>query len=169
MTAKRVDKLVKLSVFTALSVLGRVCFAFLPFFKPVSAMVVMAGFALGPWYGFACGAMSALISNFAFGQGMWTPFQMMAWGLIGLMAGLAAPALRKGKWTVIPCGIISGAAFSLVMDLFSTLWMDGGFNLSRYAVLIATAAPVTFVYIVSDIIFLWLMWTKGCKMYDERQ
>lgn len=168
MTAKQVDKLVKLSIFTALSVLGRICFAALPFFKPVSAMVVMAGFALGPWYGFACGAMSALISNFAFGQGIWTPFQMLAWGIIGLVAGLVAPALRKGKWTVIPCGIVSGAAFSLIMDMFSTLWMDGGFNLDRYMLLILAAVPVTVVYMVSDIIFLWLLWPKGCRMYDDR-
>ncbi len=168
MTARKVDKLVKLSIFTALSVLGRICFAFLPFFKPVSAMVVMAGFALGPWYGFACGGLSALISNFAFGQGVWTPFQMLAWGVIGLVAGLAAPIIRKGKWTVIPCGIVSGATFSLIMDVFSTWWMDGGFNVARYLVLVTTAAPVTVVYMVSDVLFLWLTWSKGCKMYDER-
>lgn len=160
MSAKKVDKLVKLSVFTALSVLGRVFFAWLPFFKPVSAMVVVAGVALGPWYGFACGGLSALISNFAFGQGIWTPFQVLAWGLIGLAAGMTAPIFKRNRWFVIPVGIVSGAGFSLIMDLFFSVWLDGGFNMTRYFSLVVAAIPVTIVYIVSDVVFLWLLWKK---------
>lgn len=169
MTAKQVDKAVKLSVLTALSVLGRIGFAYIPFFKPVSAMVVVAGMTLGPGYGFACGAMSALISNFVFGQGVWTPFQMLAWGIIGLMSGLCGPVLRRSRWIMIPWGMLSGITFSLIMDVFTTLWMDGGFNLSRYIVLIMAALPVTVVYMLSDSLFLWIAWGKAKRIVGSEE
>lgn len=168
MTAKQVDKAVKLSVLTALSVLGRIGFAYIPFFKPVSAMVVVAGMTLGPGCGFACGAMSALISNFVFGQGLWTPFQMLAWGFIGLMSGLCSRILLKSRWVMIPWGMMSGITFSLIMDIFTMLWMDGGFNLSRYVVLIMAALPVTGIYMLSDSLFLWIAWGKAVRSYASQ-
>ena len=88
-------KLVILAVMIALSVAGRFLFSFIPHFKPVTAMVVITGIYMGYEYGFICGAFTALISNFIFGQGPWTPFQMFAWGLIGLLAGLLAKVLQK--------------------------------------------------------------------------
>ncbi len=164
MTAEQVKKTVRLAVLTALSVIGRSAFAFLPFFKPVSAVTVIAGMTMGPGWGFACGALSALISNLFFGQGLWTPFQMLAWGTVGLLAGLASPLLKKSRWMMIPCGILSGLIFSLMMDVFTALWMDGGFHIERYAALVVTAIPVTAVYMVSDTFFLMLMWKKAKEM-----
>ena len=93
----RTKNLVVLSAMVALSVLGRSAFAFLPNFKPVTAIVVITGIYLGAENGFLCGALSALLSNFLFGQGPWTPFQMLAWGLIGLFAALLARPLKKSR------------------------------------------------------------------------
>ena len=85
-----------LAVMTALSVLGRFAFAAIPHFKPVSAIVIITGMYLGAQSGFLCGALSAVLSNILFGQGPWTPFQMLAWGLIGLFAALLGGALVGG-------------------------------------------------------------------------
>ena len=71
------------AVITALCVVGR----FIPFFKPIAALTIIAAVYLGGETGFMVGAMAALMSNFYFGQGPWTPFQMLAWGMIGLIAG----------------------------------------------------------------------------------
>ncbi len=43
------------------------------------------------------GAMTGLVSNFLFGQGPWTPFQMLTWELIGFLSGILAEPLQKSR------------------------------------------------------------------------
>ena len=90
-----VTYLLLIAVFTALSVLGRLAFSAVQAFKPVTAVVVIAAMYFGPEAGFLTGALSALLSNFYFGQGPWTVFQMAAWGLVGFFAGLLAEKLKR--------------------------------------------------------------------------
>ncbi len=58
--------------------------------------------------GFVVGAVAALASNLVFGQGPWTPWQMVAWGLCGLIgAGLGrATGRHLGR---IPLALACGA------------------------------------------------------------
>lgn len=151
------SKLVILAVLIALSVGGRFLFSFLPHFKPVTAMVVITGIYLGYESGFICGAFTALISNFIFGQGPWTPFQMFAWGMIGLFAGLLGCFFTKHLIPLLIYGALSGVIFSLLMDVWTTLWWDGTFNLSRFFVNVASALPVTVIYAVSNVVFLFVL------------
>lgn len=143
-----------LAVMVALSVLGRFAFSALPHFKPVTAIVVIAGIYLGAESGFLCGALSAVLSNIIFGQGPWTPFQMFSWGLIGFLAAVTSLLLKKSKLALAIYGVFSGILFSLLMDGFSALWAEGKFSLSRYGAFIVAALPVTAVYAVSNVIFL---------------
>lgn len=85
-------ELVMLAVMCALAVAARAAFIWLPGFKPMAAIVMIAGIAFGPSSGFLVGSLSALTSNFIFGQGPWTPWQMLAFGVVGLVAGLLADA-----------------------------------------------------------------------------
>ncbi|MBQ8447908.1 MAG: ECF transporter S component [Clostridia bacterium] len=153
----RTKNLVVLATMVTLSIVGRFAFAFLPHFKPVTAIVVITGIYLGAENGFLCGALSALISNFIFGQGPWTPFQMLAWGLIGFFAAVLANTLKKSRFALSIYGAFSGALYSLLLDVFATLWHDGVFNPARYLALMLTALPVTAVYAASNIIFLLLL------------
>ncbi len=68
----------------AVAALGRDAFVALPDVKPITAMTFVVGFALGPLPGFAVGAIGMLASNIMLGQGPYTPWQMAAWGLVGL-------------------------------------------------------------------------------------
>lgn len=77
-------------VLAALAAAGRILFAPVPDFKPLSAIAIIAGATLGPCNGFMVGSLAALTSNFFFGQGMWSPWQMYAWGLIGYLGGFLA-------------------------------------------------------------------------------
>ena len=79
-------------VLAALAAAGRILFGPIPDFKPVSAIAIIAGATLGRRNGFMVGALAALTSNFFFGQGMWTPWQMYAWGLVGYVGGALAHA-----------------------------------------------------------------------------
>jgi energy-coupling factor transport system substrate-specific component len=73
----------------ALAALGRDAFAALPDVKPITAMTFVAGYALGPLPGFTVGAIGMLASNVLLGEGSYTPWQMAAWGIVGLAgAGL---------------------------------------------------------------------------------
>lgn len=81
-------ELVILAVLTALAVAGRAAFFMLPQFKPVAAIVIIAGVAFGGESGFLVGAMSGFVSNMLFGQGPWTPWQMFSFGIIGFLAGV---------------------------------------------------------------------------------
>ena len=131
-------RLILVAVMTALSVTGR----FIPLFKPVTALTILTAMYLGGEAGFLTGALSAVISNFYFGQGPWTPFQMLAWGLIGLF--------------LLLYGAISGVAFSFIMDIWTVLWYNNGFNLQLYLAALVTAAPYTILYAVSNMLFLYI-------------
>ena len=74
-----------IAVLCALGVAGRAAFSMLPQCKPVIALTVLTGAALGGESGFLVGAVTMLASNVLFGQGPWTPWQMFALGLIGLL------------------------------------------------------------------------------------
>jgi len=153
----RSRRLVIIAVMTALSVLGRFIFAVIPAFKPITAIVVITAIWLGPECGFMVGSLSALISNFYFGQGPWTPFQMIAFGLIGVFAGLISGLLKKSKIALAVYGAIAGVAFSLIMDIWSVLWFAEGFTWSLYWAAIITAIPFIIGYAVSNVVFLLLL------------
>ena len=146
-----------LAVMIAISVAGRFVFAWLPGFKPVTAITVIVALWLGKEAGFVVGSLSAVVSNFYFGQGPWTPFQMFAWGIIGFIAGILANPLKKNKILLCIFGALAGILFSLTMDIWSVIWFDSGFNLSRYIAIIAASLPSTVEYAVSNIIFLLLL------------
>lgn len=86
-------ELVIIAVLCALGVAGRAAFFMLPQIKPVIAIVVIAGVCLGVEAGFLVGAATAFLSDCFFGQGPWTPWQMLSLGIIGFMAGLV---FKKG-------------------------------------------------------------------------
>ena len=104
-------------VLTALSVTGRLLFAALPNFKPVSAIVILAGVCFGQQSGFLTGALSALVSNLFFGQGPWPPWQMYAWGLMGYVAGaLASTKLFRRPWAVLLYGFLASFGYGFLMN-----------------------------------------------------
>jgi energy-coupling factor transport system substrate-specific component len=96
---------------------GRILFAAVPGVQPVTVIVVAAGAALGARVGFAVGAVAALVSNFYLGQGIWTPWQMLAWGGCGVVGALAARLVRR-RWAFAALCFLLGFAFSGLMDLW---------------------------------------------------
>ena len=108
-SAPRLRDIMPMVVLAALAAAGRILFAPIPDFKPVSAIAIIAGVVFGRKSGFMVGALAALASNFFFGQGPWTPWQMYAWGLVGYGAGLLAAIPVKDpkhsdKSELVECG-----------------------------------------------------------------
>ncbi|MBQ1955529.1 MAG: ECF transporter S component [Clostridia bacterium] len=146
-------RLVLCAVMVALSVVGR----FIPFFKPITALTVITAVYIGSEAGFFVGALSAVISNFFFGQGPWTPFQMLAWGLIGFFAGLLGDKLKGRRVPLVIFGVAAGAVYSLVMDVWSVMWFSGGLDAGTYLDAVVAALPHTALYSFSNAVFLWLI------------
>lgn len=151
-------EMVVIAVMIAISVVGRLIFAPIPGFKPVTAIVIITGIAFGAQAGFLTGSMSAIVSNIFYGQGPWTPFQMVVWGLIGLIAGLVFKRDKKPNYLLlIIVGIVGGIMFSLLMDIWSTISFDGEFILARYLFYITSSLPFMLIYAVSNVVFLLLL------------
>ncbi len=103
----------------AFAALGRIAFAAFPNVKPTTDIVLVSGYALGGGPGFAVGALAGLASNFFFGQGPWTPWQMAGWGATGVFgAGLAVLTARRiGRWPLAFACAVVGFAFTALQDV----------------------------------------------------
>jgi energy-coupling factor transport system substrate-specific component len=99
---------------------GRVLFAAIPGVQPVTVVAVCAGAALGMRAGIAVGGVAALVSNFFLGQGVWTPWQMLAWGACGAAGAVFASPARRRAFLAALCFVL-GLAFSSFMDVWNWL------------------------------------------------
>lgn len=160
-------RLVVVAVMTALAALGRVVLTPLPGVTPITALAALTALSLGGEAGFMVGSLAALLSDFYAGQGVWTPFQMFAWGLTGLFAGLLAKQLKSSRVLLAVYGVLAGAAYSLLMDLWSVLWLNGTFSLKLYAAALVTSAPFTLTYAVTNTVLLLLLEKPFCKKLDR--
>jgi energy-coupling factor transport system substrate-specific component len=138
----------------ALAIAGRIAFAAFPNVKPTTDIIIVAGYALGPAAGFAVGAFAPLISNFWFGQGPWTPWQMAAWGLCGILgAALARVTRNVGRLTLaVVCGL---AALGYGAILNFQLMPSYGIEISwtYFWVLEVRAIPFEIADVTGNVVF----------------
>jgi energy-coupling factor transport system substrate-specific component len=130
---------------------GRVLFAFVPGVQPVTVIVVAAGAALGARVGFAVGAVAALVSNFYLGQGVWTPWQMLAWGGCGVVGALAAKLIRH-RWAFAALCFALGFAFSSAMDLWFW-WSFWPHTWEALTVVFARGVPFSAAHAIGNVVF----------------
>ncbi len=136
----------------ALAIAGRIAFAAFPNVKPTTDIIVLAGFALGAAPGFAVGALTAVVSNFWFGQGPWTPWQMAGWGLCGVLGALLALGFRNaGRLTLaVTCGF-AGIAYGALMNFSLMATYGGELSWERFGVISARAIPFDAAHVVANI------------------
>lgn len=136
------------AVMIAIAVVSRAAFFMLPQFKPMTAVVIISGIALGGEAGFVVGAMSAFVSNMLVGQGPWTPWQMFALGIIGFISGLifTEQNFQKKKLIVGIYGFLAAfLIYGFIVDT-STIVMTV-YQLNFQAVLAVYLAGVPFYYL----------------------
>ena len=141
----------------ALAIAGRIAFAAFPNVKPTTDIVVFAGYALGPAPGFAVGALAGLVSNFWFGQGPWTPWQMAGWGMCGLMgAGLALGVRNAGRLSLAAVCGVAGIAYGVLLNFSLMATYGGDFSLERFLTLEVRAIPFDVAHVAGNIAFALL-------------
>ncbi|MGZ4430923.1 MAG: ECF transporter S component [Gaiellales bacterium] len=135
----RSRELALVAALAASAAAGRVLFAFVPNVQPVTIMVAVTGASLGARAGIATGGAAALVSNAFLGQGPWTPWQMIGWGLVGATAGPLGPLLRN-RWALAAFGIAWGFLFDWLMDVWA--WSAlGSANATAFFTLASTGIP----------------------------
>lgn len=113
---------VPIAVMSAIAVASRLAFAYLPQFKPVIAVVIVTAAVFGAESGFLCGSVAMLVSNFFFGHGPYTPWQMFFCGAIGFIAGITAQkGLFKNRMLLSLFGLAAGFIFGAAVDVFTVL------------------------------------------------
>lgn len=153
-------ELVTISVLSAICVCSRFVFFFLPQFKPVLALIIITGVCFGGETGFLVGAVTAFVSNFFYGQGPWTPWQMVSFGMVGFVAGIL---FGKGF-------IKSNRILLSVFGFFATVVIYGGIaNLSSVFMMYpkptfenvlavyAMGLPFDLIHSVSTVFFLLIL------------
>jgi energy-coupling factor transport system ATP-binding protein len=162
-------ELTLLAVLTALAVASRAAFAMLPQFKPMAALVIISGAALGPEAGFLVGALSAFISNFFFGQGPWTPWQMLGLGLMGFLAGLLFTRrlqLIGRRALCLYGGLSTYFIYAALMNPAAVLMFQSQPTKEMFWLAYVQGFPFDIVHMLATVVFLWIL---GPPMLEKLQ
>ena len=150
-------ELLIIAVLAAIAIAGRAAFFMLPQFKPVVAIVIIAGVSFGGEAGFLTGAVTGFVSNFFFGQGPWTPWQMFAFGVIGFLAGVL---YKKGKLrrNVASLCVFGGIAtliiYGLLLDTASLFMFSSNITSGALLAMYATGLPFNVIHALATVFFL---------------
>ena len=137
-----------------LAAAGRVLFAPIPGVQPVTVIVAASGAALGPKRGFAVGAVAALASNFFLGQGPHTPWQMLAWGGCGALAGLARPLLRRRLAFAAFCFVL-GYGYGTLTDLWHWYTFWAPHTWANFTFVLGRGFPFNTAHAVTNVALAW--------------
>jgi len=142
-------ELALLAALSTLSAASRIPFAALPSVQPCTFIIEVSGATLGPAMGFFVGILTPLISNLALGMGPWLPWQMMAWGLLGWLAGI----LFRGWSRSLPAfGLLSGYLYGAITNL-SMLFLYYPATLHSLALLELYSLPFDTAHAVGNLLF----------------
>ncbi|MFC4617189.1 ECF transporter S component [Camelliibacillus cellulosilyticus] len=148
-------ELVLLAVLGAVAAVSRVPFAAFPGVQPSTFVVIISGYVFGAETGFVVGALTALVSNLFLGQGPWTPWQMAAWGLIGMIAGwLRNTWFLKALWGKLIFGFLAGFAFGWIMNLWAIAGSAGFENIKAVLGFYALSFTFDLAHALANVFFL---------------
>jgi energy-coupling factor transport system substrate-specific component len=159
-------ELVLVATFCALAIASRAAFAMFPNFKPVAGLCIIAGMALGVRNGFVVGALTMLLSNFIFGQGTWTPWQMFAFGLCGLCGGALVKlgllpayglsAKQKTALSVFGCALIL-LVVGPILDTSTLFFAMSEINFESAAAVYLAGVPFNAIHAAATFATLFLL------------
>ncbi|HWX73913.1 MAG TPA: ECF transporter S component, partial [Solirubrobacteraceae bacterium] len=138
----------------AVAALGRDAFVALPDVKPITAIAFVVGYALGPLPGFTVGAIGMLASNVMLGQGPYTPWQMVAWGLVGL-AGAALGRLTRRRLGRVPLALVCAVAALMAKEIMNlyTYTLAGTHTPAAFLAIAGTALPFDLTDMFATLLF----------------
>lgn len=152
-------KLVLTASLAAIAAIGRIAFYMIPQFKPVLAIVILAGVLVGAYEGFMVGALTGFVTNFYFGQGPWTVWQMFAFGLAGFIAGVLFHKIKFNRLILCIYGLISAfLIYGLIMNLETVIMYPGPVTSKRVLAVYAAGLPFDCIHGLATYVFLFFIY-----------
>ncbi len=147
--------------------LSRIPFAAIPSVQPASAIIILAGAALGWRIGGMTGMVVPLISNAFLGHGPWTPFQMLGWGAMGAIAGLLSR--RSSKLTLATYGAVAGLAYGLLMDAW--VWLASIRPLAVHTLIpvLLRGVPFNLAHAAGNAVILWAVGPRLLRLLSRAE
>lgn len=152
-------ELVTVAAVTAVAVVSRGAFYMLPQIKPMCAIAMIVGIYLGAETGFVTGALAMFLSNFLFGQGAWTPFQVFGMGLAVFAAAaiLRCGTLRESRIVVaVTGGLCCFVLYGLTVDSCSVLMMVNTYTPKAVITTLLAGVPFNAIHGVVTAVCLFL-------------
>jgi energy-coupling factor transporter ATP-binding protein EcfA2/uncharacterized membrane protein len=165
-------ELVIISVLCAIAIAGRAVFFMFPQIKPVLAVVILSGVALGCETGALVGAITMLVSNLLFAQGPWTPWQMFAMGLVGGLAGLLfcnKPWKKNRPVLCIFGGISAVVLYGVIMNVSTAVLYNAEPNAAIILAYLISGFPMDCMHGIATALFLWLLSKPILEKLDRIQ
>ncbi|MEG1996441.1 MAG: ECF transporter S component, partial [Oscillospiraceae bacterium] len=106
---------------------------------------------------FLVGAVSGFVSNFFFGQGPWTPWQMFAFGIIGFISSIifSKNILPKTRLFICVFGVLSTFfIYGGIMNLFTVLSTLNQLSFDVFLKVYVAAVPFDLVHALASGVFL---------------
>lgn len=159
-------ELVMLSIMCAIAVASRAAFIWVPHFKPMAGIVMITGIAFGAQSGFLVGTLSVLLSNLIFGQGPWTPWQMISFGMCGLLMGLLADsgAIERSRLTrpkLIVVALLGALEVLLIsgpiLDIYALTSMLDVYTPESVITILLAGVPVNAIHALATFITILLL------------
>lgn len=148
-------EIVILAILAAIAAVSRVPFAPLPSVQPTSFVIIITGLVFGAESGFIVGAVAAIVSNIFLGQGPWTPWQMYAWGMIGMAAGLFRNTWwMKQMWGKLLFGFVWGYLFGWFMNLWIIVSAIENFTWEFFISIYVASIYFDLAHALSNVFFL---------------
>jgi energy-coupling factor transport system substrate-specific component len=136
---------------------------------------MLSGFVFGAESGLVIGTVAALASNMILGQGPWTPWQMLAWGLVGLTAGLLRnTGLMKSVWGKVLFGLAWGFLYGWITNIWGILSLTQSgtpINIETVWLYFAGSALFDSMHSISNVFFLLLfgnLWIKNLTRFKRK-
>ncbi|MDV6379116.1 ECF transporter S component [Sporosarcina sp. GW1-11] len=163
-------EVVLLAMLAAIAAVGRVPFAGLPSVQPTSFIIIMAGLVFGAESGFIVGAVAAIVSNFFLGQGPWTPWQMYAWGMMGMSAGLLRNTWwMKTLWGKCTFGFLWGYLFGWFMNMWIVVGNIEALSWEFFIGIYVSSIYFDLAHALSNVFFLIVFGASWIKILQRIQ
>ena len=153
-------RLTLIAVLAAMATVGRFFMQHIPNVQPVTAIIILSAFFLGPLSGFLIAFITTYLTNLALGMGIWTLWQLLAWSIIGVLAGLLGKFIRRRTIVFLTVlGFLSGFLFGFFFALINYI-VTGKF-LAYYLV----GLPMDFYHALSNVLFIYLLYRPFSRLF----
>lgn len=118
MRSLNIYKLTLLAFLAALAVVGRIMLSSIPNVQPVTSVIIISGIFLGPVAGIILAFLITFLSNMVLGTGLWTIWQIISWGLIGVMSGILGKTMKQIPfYLILILAVFSGYLYGFIVSL----------------------------------------------------